>query len=471
MMADNATMSREEYPELSSENLSKLNDGLFGSGTRPLDILVLADTSVRFINTIDDHLNGLCDFSRNRAVVFDFRSFNRSDRWLPFPFERFDVIVVHYSVIVADKGWLSKAFRERLKAYRGLKVIFIQDEYRWVDMTAKAMEDIGFDVLFSVVNEEVVDKVYHHEGLKKVRKEVTLTGFVPTQLLSVETPAYQDRTIDVGYRARRVPTWLGAFAHEKWLIGQRFLSAVKDTGLSCDIESDEQKRLYGDAWIAFMSNCKAVLGTESGASVCDFDGSIQRGVEAYEAQHPDASFDEVRETVFPEADGALTISVISPRCFEAAALRTLMILYPGTYSGRLTPWQHYVPLERDFSNLDEVIAVIRDPARATAITERAYREVACNPRNTFQSMVADFDAVIADELPEPKFVRTLQTPSVEFMRRQGKRVQIYRRVRSVVVLTTLRFVIFVVKTLIPKSLQPAVLRTARSVWRWLIRAS
>lgn len=352
-----------------------------------------------------------------------------------------------------------------------MKVIFIQDEYRWINETAKAIEECEFNILFSVVNEEIVHKIYHHEGLKGVTKKVTLTGFVPKALLSMNVPAYQERRVDVGYRARRVPAWLGSFAHEKWVIGQRFLEVGQAANLVCDIESDEQKRLYGRAWINFLSNCKAVLGTESGASVCDFDGSIQEHVEAFEAQHPDVHFDQVRDRFFSQADGALTISVISPRCFEAAALRTLMILYPGKYSGRLKAWQHYVPLERDFSNIKEVLAVIRDPSMAEAITERAYQEVACNFDNTFEAMVADFDAAIDAEWPLRHFQRVRQEPSLENIRRLGRRIETYLQVRQSLVLGARRVVNSSIKTIVPKSAQPAVTRAAQSIWRRLIKVA
>ena len=47
--------------------------------------------------------------------------------------------------------------------------------------------------------------------------------------------------------------------------------------------------------------------------------------------------------------------MITPRSFEAIAMKTVQVMYPGKYSGILEPWRHYIPINRDFSNLNEVI--------------------------------------------------------------------------------------------------------------------
>jgi hypothetical protein len=75
-----------------------------------------------------------------------------------------------------------------------------------------------------------------------------------------------------------------------------------------------------------------------------------------------------------------------------------MINYPGEYSGRLVPWRHYVPLAKDHSNLEQVIETIRDPEKAERIIEAAYREVGCDPANSFRAMVEHFDRVVTEEL-------------------------------------------------------------------------
>jgi hypothetical protein len=364
------------------------------SSAHPLRCLVLADFAAFPIGTVERHIAAFREFSAHEIQVAHVRALD----FLRFDVNRFDVIVFHYSIVIAKGFHLSERLRAKCSTARGLKVLFIQDEYRWIDATAEAIGELGISVLFTVVNREVVERIYHHPWLKGVRKELTLTGFVDETLLGIEVPSYENRDVDVAYRARKVPYWLGSFAMEKWSIGRRFERDASRFQLACDISSDESGRLYGANWIRFLSGAKAVLGTESGASVCDFSGELRARVEAAVDRDKEIEFEAIRQEILGESDGPIVIHVVSPRMFEAAALRTLMINYPGEYSGCLTPWRHYVPLEKDHSNIAEVVAVIRDPGRAKQIIDAAYREVACDSKNSFRAMAGHFDRVVAEEL-------------------------------------------------------------------------
>ena len=316
-------------------------------------------------------------------------------------FDRFDGIVIHYSLIACHDSYLHPSVRRRLARFRGIKVAYVQDDYRFINDTCAALRFMGIHILFGLVPQDIIDLVYSPAALPNVRRETVLAGYVSEELNTVAVTPYENRTLDIGYRARRVPDWLGSFAQEKSVIAQKVLQDAPKFQLTCDIATQESDRIYGQNWITFLTRCKAVLGTESGASVCDFSGEIQRKVEAHVLRHPNATFEELRELYFKEQDGRIVLNVISPRCFEAASLRTLMIMYEGRYSGRLEAWRHYVPLKRDHSNMDEVVAVLRDPLRAQEIIDRAYREVALNPENSFRAMVAQFDrAVDATFRPE-----------------------------------------------------------------------
>jgi hypothetical protein len=364
------------------------------NGKRKPRCLVLVDFETMSIGTVRQHVSALRDFSSLNVDIANVRTLNR----LSLRVDRFDVIVFHYSIVIARGFHIDAGLRQHLVASKALKVLFIQDEYRWIDATAEAIRELGISVIFTVLNEDVVDKVYRHPWLKDVRKEITLTGFVDEKLLERNVSAYAERPIDVAYRARKVPFWLGSFAMEKWTIGEKFSAEAERFGLSCDISSDEDARLYGERWVQFLAGAKAVLGTESGASVCDFTGAIRASVDAATNRDLGLSFEAVRDGILQDNDGQVVIHVISPRIFEAAALKTLMINYPGEYSGRLVPWRHYVPLEKDHSNIEEVISVVRDPDRAQPIIDAAYREVACNPENSFRAMVGHFDRVVSEEL-------------------------------------------------------------------------
>ena len=93
---------------------------------------------------------------------------------------------------------------------------------------------------------------------------------------------------------------------------------------------------------------KCVLGVESGASIIDFNGEIEKVVDTYVDKNPTASFEKKYALFLHKYEGSLKLNQISPRCFEAAALRTVMILFEGNYSGILKPNRQYIPLKKDF---------------------------------------------------------------------------------------------------------------------------
>ena len=357
---------------------------------RRLHILLLCHFEPNSAGTIIEHIDAFKRWSSHRYYILN----NLGDLPWWIDLARFDAVVVHYSLVASYDNYLSPATRERIRAFSGFKAGFVQDDYRWINDTINAYAYMRINALFGLAGPDIIDQVYPPARLPGVRRETVLTGYVPEALTQRTVLPMAKRPIDVGYRARKLPAWIGSHTLQKWQIADRFLADARRYGLVTDISYREEDRIYGENWIRFVSNCKAVLGTESGASVCDFTGDIQRNVEAHLKRDPDASFETLRDLYFKDVDGKIPMNVISPRCFEAAALRTLMILYEGHYSGILKPWRHYVPLRMDHSNMDEVAALLRRPADAQAIIDQAYNEIALNPAYTFRAFVKRVDQII-----------------------------------------------------------------------------
>ena len=61
----------------------------------------------------------------------------------------------------------------------------------------------------------------------------------------------------------------------------------------------------GDNWAERLSNCRATLGTESGASIWDRDGSIEQFVDEALGENPEADFHDIFENVLKPHDGKL----------------------------------------------------------------------------------------------------------------------------------------------------------------------
>ena len=363
-----------------------------------MDILFLTNrpTSNTQAATVTEYLDAIHNYSSHR--VREVSMLHRFPSQIEL--DRFDVVITHYSLSLGPllHHYFGDALLQNLKRFRGLKAAFLQDEYREIQTYWKHINELDIRLLFSCVPEEEIAKVYPRDKVPRLRVVNVLTGYVPDRLLRQSVLPVARRCIDVGYRTRRMPFWLGRLGHEKWFIAQEFQRRAIATGLKVDLSTREGERLYGDNWTNFVASCRAVLGVESGASIIDFDGKLERLVEDFVAQNPEATFEQVSEKFLAPFEGSLKLHQISPRCFEAAALRTPMVLFEGAYSGVLKPERHFIPLKKDFSNFGDVVAKLRDHHFLQAMAERTFSEVALDPKWSYRSFIQKVDTVLQEEV-------------------------------------------------------------------------
>jgi hypothetical protein len=356
-------------------------------------ILLLCDESRSHAANVLQHIEALATLSEHE--VYRFNPVDRPDACRLLDLNEFDAVAIHYTISLLSARYLPPPLPERLTRFEGLKVQFIQDEYRAVDAVTAAMRSLGIDVLFTCVPEPAAGAMYDSR-LPSVTRVFTLPGYLPDELVGRDVPRSAQRSIDVGYRGRDVPIWLGRLGREKTEIARAFLEHVGGRGLRCDISSREKDRIYGEAWNRFLASCRTTLGTESGASIVDFDGSVETRAKDYLAKRPDATPDEIERDLTGPYEGKVVINTASPRLFEAAALRTAMILFRGTYGGVVEPERHYVALEKDFSNIDEVVDRVGDSAYLDELADRAYDHLVASGRYSLRAMVREFDSLVAE---------------------------------------------------------------------------
>lgn len=354
-----------------------------------MQILLLCDNNQNHADTILQHIAAFIDLSEHDVYIFN-PLWLKNSRFLDL--DEFDVVVVHYSLILIADHYLAPALREKLRHFRGLKIQFIQDDYRWVNQITAMMRYIGIHILFTLVPQSEIPKIWSETRLPGVIKFTTLAGYVPN--LDIQPPPLESRSLDVGYRGRVIPYWIGKITQEKVWIGQGFLKYAQSYKLRCDIAWGEEDRIYGKNWVNFICSCRAVLGTESGSTITDFDGSIEKEVKGYLSKHPQADFWEVYNQILKPYESNVNMVIISPRMFEAIALKTGLILFQGEYSGILQPWVHYIPLKKDFSNMDEVIEKLKDNRFMNTMISRAYVDIVSSGEYSYKSFIKQFDQVV-----------------------------------------------------------------------------
>ena len=304
----------------------------------------------------------------------------------------YDAVLISYCARLCFPGYVSEHFLELLDRYEGVRAIAIQDEYDFVELERRGLDRVRPHVVFTCIPPDQRESVYPSARYPDTEFRQVLTGYVPLHLARVSRALpITERAIHVGYRGRDLGPRYGRLARMKFDIGRVFREACVARGIPCDIAMDESSRIYGDAWYDWLGECRAVLGTESGSNIFDFDGSI------------DAAARSVRDGRLPPAvqhkidslDRTYRMGQISPRVFEAAAAGAALVLYEGRYSDALVPHEHYVPVAHDHSNLDEVFRAIADVDRLQAMIDRAHAHLIGSGRFCYQAFVREVESVLA----------------------------------------------------------------------------
>lgn len=352
---------------------------------------------------VADHLYSFQRYSSNQCYYLNIgiRGFPRYLRGV-----KFDLIVFH--TIFLSVRWNLNKFQALTKKVRilkdinAVKIALPQDEFLNTDVLCDFINEFGVEHVFSAAPESEWPKIYHKVDFRKVRFYQVLTGYLDDftiDRITALSATEQSRTLDIGYRAWKAKPWLGRHGYLKAQIAECFQEVAPKKGLRVDISLREEDTFFGDSWYQFLLRCKYTIGVEGGAGILDRDGTICRKTEAYLKHDPQASFAEIEEHCFAGLDGILNLFAISPRHLEACATRTCQILIEGEYNGILYPGIHYIELKSDFSNLEEVLEIIRQDSLRNKITEQAYDDIVKSRRFAYTSFV---DFVLGKSLQSKK---------------------------------------------------------------------
>ena len=366
--------------------------------------------------TINEHINAIIDYSKFNIFVYTDLVKNNGELNLSVDLDNFEIIIVHYSIFLAINAYCSIKTRAALKKAKGVKIAFLQDEYRFVDRSINAIHEAGINIVFTCVPKHSLEFVYPRERMGDIRLVHNLTSYVSEFLAQLSPKELCKRRYDISYRGRRYPDWHGSMGREKFEIAEQFLKRTRWTRLKTNISCHERKRLYGSDWVHLIRNSRAVLGVESGASVFDFTGSISGRTETVRnlLGRKGITYETLREKYFGEYENIIDLSQISSRIFEAMSLRTLCILYEGRYSDIIKAETHYLSLKKDFSNFDYVVSRLKDRVYISEIIANAYTDVVMNDKYSYANFIKKMD----DEI-----MHVMQRKFPELLKREQSQIQ------------------------------------------------
>ncbi|WFU66924.1 MULTISPECIES: glycosyltransferase family 4 protein [Bradyrhizobium] len=362
------------------------------------------------INTVGEQIASWQSFTR-----FDFHLLNlwpnAGGGSLTIPdtvdLNAYDGVILHNTTAYfpANLFNLDSRLSVKFRDYDGVKVLAKQDEHYHSARWSEFIRDNGFNVLITCVPPAEIEKVYSRSTVGNISVVHALTGFVSPFLRSLSSPPLAGRTIDIGYRGSVQPLSFGRLGFEKRKIGFDVARAVSGSNRKIDISSRWEDRISGENWFKFMANSRVILGVESGSNLFDFNGGVERWCQGYanlnvESQESEQYYLRAHDLFLHKYEGNVDYAQISPRHFEAAATRSVQLLYEGRYSEIFVPGRHYVSLKRDLSNLEEALEIIGNDSRAKQLTDAAFDEIVMNDNLSYARFVEKVDIALEQELNE-----------------------------------------------------------------------
>lgn len=260
---------------------------------------------------------------------------------------------------------------------------------------------------------------------------VSVPHALNTKAFQARTPQ-RDRPVDIGARSFRYLAYLGD--DERNRIYDYFAANRFTPKLVLDFSTEQ--RFGREGWAAFLDRCKATISTEAGSWYVERDDATVLAIRDYlahksggfviRADSPlrtlahrmpyglkalarrilragpirhealtaeQADFVEIYDKFFAGKPRAPAYTkCISSRHFDAIGTRTVQIMFPGRYNDILEAGRHYLALQPDFSNIDEVMARFRDRAERERIAEAAHAHVMA--AHTYPHRMAQLAAIV-----------------------------------------------------------------------------
>jgi Glycosyl transferases group 1 len=222
---------------------------------------------------------------------------------------------------------------------------------------------------------------------------------------------HEQRPIDIGSRVAKYVPHLGDDDRNR--IVETFLTIGRARGLSVDISHEPFDR---QGWASFLNQCKGTVSTESGSWFLERDDSTVEAIRRYIRERESGilvgndskllmlagklpgwarpaskwftrklgfrseiaiseafSYADIHARFFAEKPRPPVYGkAISSRHFEAIGTKTCQIMLRGRFNDILHADRHYLALDADFANLDDVVARFLDPEQRRIIVDEAF---------------------------------------------------------------------------------------------------
>lgn len=332
-----------------------------------MNILILYFGPIK-INSIKDHLFSFKNYTNNNCFYWDCR-YQIPETILS---DQLDCIILHTTFLCIR---YSKNLDELIKTtsvldkYNVPVIALPQDEYDRNLLLNNWLKSIKNLYLIGTNFISQKNTLYKHFTSENVKFIPVFPAYIDNKTIELVKKQSVKKEIDICYRANKLGYWFGFIGNIKVKLSSIFDGiAYKYPDLKIDVNTKDSSILKGDDWILFLLKSRCILGCESGSSILietadDYSDNSESTFEPYK------------------------FYTISGRHFEAALTKTCQLLVEGEYEGILKPWIHYIPIKKNFDNLDEVISKVKDIGYCKQLAEKTYNDIVKSDQYSYKHFV------------------------------------------------------------------------------------
>lgn len=350
-------------------------------------VLLFAD-KFSITQNVREHIDAITKIPNYQVYLSD----PYSDKWNEDVLKQFDALIIHYSnSLIWNHIWTDKKL-EMLHNFPGIKIVFVQDEYRQVNRFQEKCMRIGANFIFSSLQSGQCADQYPDLWKSGVQFRFTLPGYVSNNLQKKIFKQPSKKSPIIRYRSRNVPFYLGKHGQLKEELNQQLVKLKLTSGFEIDSSTDENQRLIGKKWYSFLRDSKISPCVEGGSSTWDFTGMLEN--KGTQAQAMGKSFSEFSSEFLAQYDGIQTYKTSSPRIFESAALGCVILAVRGNYDGILKDNENCMMINESFSDLEYALEKLMDNSLCDYLASSARKQLIDDDRYSYQILQSQLQEVL-----------------------------------------------------------------------------
>ena len=281
---------------------------------------------------------------------------------------KYDLIILLHSTN-ADSMLPLSILAPYLKNRKGMLLIFVGNEYCLMPDKLLFINETEADYVASQLPENAARWLYSD----CTKSEILL---IPHGLNSKKYREYHkqyERKVDIGFIGDEYSFAIGDIERTKMI--EYFVHNGHEHRFKTDIRLGRKLRIPQKQYVEFLNSIRGTIGAESGTYFLEKTDKIQKQIETFLSRYPESTFTEVYNRFIKKYPNPVNGKAVSSRHFEAVGTKTCQILLDGYYNGILKPNAHYLALNKDFSNIQDVLERFRDRHFVQKLVDDTYEYV------------------------------------------------------------------------------------------------